>query len=77
MAKIYFRTDGNEEIATGHIMRCLSIARACAALHAEVCFLVSDEQSMTILAERLLPRMNLKYNVFTVIIRHRKKNCLY
>lgn len=52
MAKIYFRTDGNEEIATGHIMRCLSIARACAALHAEVCFLVSDEQSMTILAER-------------------------
>ncbi|MBO5210039.1 MAG: UDP-2,4-diacetamido-2,4,6-trideoxy-beta-L-altropyranose hydrolase [Lachnospiraceae bacterium] len=52
MAKIYFRTDGNEEIATGHIMRCLSIARACATLHAEVSFLVSDEQSMTILAER-------------------------
>lgn len=52
MAKIYFRTDGNEEIATGHIMRCLSIARACAVLHAEVCFLVSDETSHTLLTER-------------------------
>lgn len=52
MQTIYFRTDGNEEIATGHIMRCLSIARACVALHAEVCFLVSDEKSMAILEER-------------------------
>ncbi|MBQ6806789.1 MAG: UDP-2,4-diacetamido-2,4,6-trideoxy-beta-L-altropyranose hydrolase [Lachnospiraceae bacterium] len=54
MKKIYFRTDGNEEIATGHIMRCLSIARACTALHAEVCFLMSDETSKTILEERFL-----------------------
>lgn len=52
MRTIYFRTDGNEEIATGHIMRCLSIARACAALQAEVCFLVSDAKSRAILEER-------------------------
>ena len=25
---VYIRTDGNETIATGHLMRCLSIARA-------------------------------------------------
>lgn len=52
MPTIYFRTDGNGEIATGHIMRCLSVARACAALHAKVCFLVSDETSLSILQER-------------------------
>lgn len=52
MPGIYFRTDGNEEIAIGHVMRCLSIARACRDLHAEICFLVSDEKSMAILKER-------------------------
>lgn len=51
MPGIYFRTDGNEEIAIGHIMRCLSIARACRDLHAEICFLVSDEKSMAVLKE--------------------------
>ncbi len=32
MTRIYFRTDANSDIATGHIMRCLSIARACAQI---------------------------------------------
>ncbi len=52
MSAIYFRTDGNEEIATGHIMRCLSIARACASLSMKVRFLVSDEKSVSLLEER-------------------------
>lgn len=52
MPLIYFRCDGNNQIATGHIMRCLSIAGACAALHAKVCFLVSDEESVSVLKER-------------------------
>lgn len=52
MSVVYFRTDGNEEIATGHIMRCLSIARACASLSMGVRFLVSDENSVSILKER-------------------------
>lgn len=52
MSAIYFRTDGNEEIATGHIMRCLSIARACAALSMEVRFLVADDKSVSVLEER-------------------------
>lgn len=49
---IYFRTDGNKEIATGHIMRCLSIARACAKQNAGVTFIVSDEESLALLQER-------------------------
>lgn len=52
MSTVYFRTDGNEKIATGHIMRCLSIARACRSLAMEVCFLVSDEKSVSLLKER-------------------------
>jgi len=52
MSTVYFRTDGNEEIATGHIMRCLTIARACRILSMEVCFLVSDEKSVSLLEER-------------------------
>lgn len=52
MSVVYFRTDGNEEIATGHIMRCLSIARACTALSMDARFLVSDEKSTALLEER-------------------------
>lgn len=49
---IYFRTDGNTEIATGHVMRCLAIARACAKMNACVTFIVSDEESLALLQER-------------------------
>lgn len=49
---IYFRTDGNTEIATGHIMRCLTIARACANQNANAAFIVSDEESLALLQER-------------------------
>lgn len=52
MSAVYFRCDGNKEIAIGHIIRCLSIARACAALHAEIGFIVSDKESITVLQER-------------------------
>lgn len=52
MSAVYFRTDGNEKIATGHLMRCLSIARACRTLSVDACFLVSDEKSVSLLEER-------------------------
>ena len=42
---VYFRTDGNSHIATGHLVRCLSIADACFSLGMKVCFLVSDQES--------------------------------
>lgn len=46
---IYIRTDGNRHIASGHLVRCLSIADACFALGMSVCFLVSDEESYSLL----------------------------
>lgn len=54
MLEIYFRTDGNSEIATGHLMRCLAIARACIRQRATVKFIVSDEQSSTLMQERFI-----------------------
>lgn len=41
---IYIRVDGNERIATGHIMRCLSIAVQLKKMNCKVVFLVSDDQ---------------------------------
>ncbi len=54
MTNIFFRTDGNKEIATGHIMRCLTIARACKKKGASVKFVVSDTESVSLLQERFL-----------------------
>ncbi len=46
---IYIRTDGNKDIAAGHIMRCLTIAHEIITMGHPVCFLVSDEESLSIL----------------------------
>lgn len=46
---VFIRTDGNSQIATGHLMRCLSIADACVTLGMQVCFLVSDSESEELL----------------------------
>lgn len=43
---ILFRCDGNSHIATGHLMRCLSIARA---LKKKCIFLLSDMESKSVL----------------------------
>lgn len=51
--KLYIRTDGNKEIATGHIMRCLSIARACIEMGVHITFLVADSESEKLLSERI------------------------
>ncbi|MGN0377026.1 MAG: UDP-2,4-diacetamido-2,4,6-trideoxy-beta-L-altropyranose hydrolase [Suilimivivens sp.] len=48
---VYIRTDGNSNIATGHLVRCLSIADACLSLGMKVCFLVSDEESQRLLQD--------------------------
>lgn len=42
---ILIRTDGNQEIATGHLMRCLSVAQALRELNIPVLFAVADENS--------------------------------
>lgn len=46
---VYIRTDGNSTIATGHLIRCLSIADACLSLGMKIRFLVSDQESLKLL----------------------------
>ena len=49
---IYIRTDANEIIATGHVMRCLTIAEEIVSLGGSVRFVVSDQQSLPLIQER-------------------------
>lgn len=46
---IFIRTDANAEIATGHMMRCMSVAKELTARGQRIKFLVSDEVSLTLL----------------------------
>ena len=50
--KIYIRADMNEIIATGHIMRCLSIADAAREMGKETEFITADEKPVDILQKR-------------------------
>lgn len=52
---IYIRTDGNAAIATGHLMRCLTIARALKRRRAMPVFVVSDEASIRLLRGMMTP----------------------
>lgn len=45
--RIFIRTDANQKIASGHIMRCLTIANALKEENIDVVFLVSDEVSVS------------------------------
>ena len=49
---IYFRADGNNVIATGHIMRCLSIAWQMKKLGAEVVFVIADGSPRQLIIDR-------------------------
>lgn len=55
----YFRTDGNEIIATGHVMRCLSIADACKDIGHEVTFITADDQCNDLIQQRGYNAINL------------------
>ena len=48
---IFIRTDANETIATGHVMRCATIAHELIKLGDNVTFLVSDEISAKLVRE--------------------------
>ena len=54
---VLIRTDANQSVATGHLMRCLSIAGQLEALGEEVVFLFRDWESAEILADRQVYRM--------------------
>ena len=49
---IYIRADMNREIATGHIMRCLSIADAARAMGEKTTFLLADNEAEAYLSEK-------------------------
>lgn len=53
---VYLRADGNEDIATGHLMRCLSIARALRRRNATAAFIVSDSLSVSLLTNMFTPQ---------------------
>lgn len=50
--KIYIRADMNEVIATGHIMRCLSIADAAKEMGKDTVFITADEKPVNVLRSR-------------------------
>ncbi|MDR2044041.1 MAG: UDP-2,4-diacetamido-2,4,6-trideoxy-beta-L-altropyranose hydrolase [Clostridium sp.] len=52
MDTIYFRTDSNPVIATGHLMRCLAIADAAKKQRIRSVFLTADGQSADVLESR-------------------------
>ncbi len=49
---LYIRVDMNNRIATGHMMRCLSVADAAKSLGEEVTFLLADNQALGLIKKR-------------------------
>lgn len=58
MKRIGFRVDANAEIASGHLMRCISISVQCRKLGADVVFLMAQENGV-----ELLQKQNLEYDI--------------
>ena len=52
MKQVYIRVDGNEIIATGHVMRCLSIAEQIRKLGIEVIFVTADDRPCSLIESR-------------------------
>lgn len=69
---VYIRTDGNSNIAAGHLVRCLSIARNCLKLDMPVCFLLSDEESKALLEAFLTEELKQDKHFFVKILKTAK-----
>ena len=50
--KVWIRADGNEQIGTGHVMRCLAIAEALEAAGVPVCFVMADDAATQLVKSR-------------------------
>lgn len=57
---IFFRADANEQIASGHVMRCISIATCLKKHGEEVCFLIADANPEKMLQEAGMSFINLR-----------------
>lgn len=53
---VFFRADSNKQIASGHIMRCISIAQAFKDSGEDVIFLIADENPV-----QMLERAGMRY----------------
>ena len=58
--KVFIRTDGNETVASGHVMRCLSLADALRENGMDVLFVVSDDCFKTVIEKRGFPLIDLE-----------------
>lgn len=52
MKTIFFRVDGNEIIATGHVMRCISIAKQAVRYHCQVIFVTADDKMHSLIEQQ-------------------------
>lgn len=59
---LYIRTDMNKTIATGHMMRCLSIAHVARKLGTNTTFILADEQAVPLMREQGYPTIVLDSN---------------
>lgn len=61
---VYFRSDGNETVGTGHIMRCLSIAKALRAEGGECAFVCADDNAAELVSSAGFKHviLNTKWN---------------
>lgn len=82
---IGIRADANRTIASGHIMRCLSIADALFHYGENCLFFVSEKEAEELVLQRGFPciclstiynRKNDELNLFIPLILHYKINCL-
>lgn len=55
MSKIVFRVDANEQVATGHLMRCLAIADECRKRGENCLFLLAEEKETQRIQQRGYP----------------------
>ena len=56
---IYFRADGNERIASGHIVRCLTLAQRLCKRGSEVAFICADSIPLPMIEEQGIKAINL------------------
>ena len=76
---IFIRADANEHIGTGHIMRCISIARAFARKGKEIIFITADHKGDALISgfpviclDSIWNRMDSETDKLTKIIKERK-----